>query len=151
MLNKIKTFFKNRLNIAITIVLLCSFIGIVGCSMLIENYLHTDMNRQRNITLDIDIINKTGDSVTIDKEKDKIKVYINENKNVNSKTPNKISVGRVIPDIGVNIRIKPTIDSNVVTSLTYDTKVDIYGEDNGWYKTDKGYIRKDLIKIIYIK
>lgn len=150
MLNKIKTFFNNKLNLAITIVLLCAITGIIGSSVLIDNYLHTSLASEREVSLnvDVEVINKTDDTVTIEEENDKIKIHVDANKNSN--TSKNINVGYIIPEVGVNVRTEPDINSDIIATLKYNSKVKVKGEESGWYKTDIGYIRKDLINLSYI-
>jgi hypothetical protein len=50
----------------------------------------------------------------------------------------------------LNIRKTPFIkDNNIVSIYNKNQKIDIIAEtDNGWYKTDKGYVSKKYIELI---
>ncbi|SFJ11426.1 Cell wall-associated hydrolase, NlpC family [Terrisporobacter glycolicus] len=70
-----------------------------------------------------------------------------ENRNFTNKT------GIVTPQEGLNVRKTPRIEnSNKLFAITYNTKVDVLGEEAGWYKIKvnkiKGYVSSQYIKII---
>ena len=59
------------------------------------------------------------------------------------------SVTKYVNTSSINLRSKPSTDSEVLTSLIKDTDVKVIGEDGDWYKVTygkyTGYIRKDLL------
>ena len=76
-----------------------------------------------------------------------------ENKVIDGKSP--ISIGTLVNvNSYINIRQKPEAYSTVVSKLYKNAKVQIYGEENGFYKVSYmekekgyGYISKDYVKV----
>lgn len=65
-----------------------------------------------------------------------------------------VAVEKVVKSVFVNvskanIRQQPSTSSNIVLSANRKDKLDVYKEENGWYKikqgNETGYIRKDLV------
>ena len=59
------------------------------------------------------------------------------------------SVVKYVNSSSINLRSKPTTDSEALTGLTKNTDVKVVGESGNWYKVKyediSGYIRKDLL------
>ena len=59
------------------------------------------------------------------------------------------SVVKYVNSSSINVRSKPTTDSEALTGLTKNTDVKVVGESGNWYKIKyediNGYIRKDLL------
>lgn len=81
------------------------------------------------------------------------KGMLGENKVIDGKSP--ISTGTLVNvNSYINIRQKPEAYSTVVSKLYKNAKVQIYGEENGFYKVSYmekekgyGYISKDYVKV----
>ncbi|MPQ43380.1 SH3 domain-containing protein [Clostridium tarantellae] len=74
-----------------------------------------------------------------------------------SATSSSIATGNVINiSSTLNVRAGANLDASVISHLTNDQYVNIYGESNGWYKIDYlkdgnrkyGYVSKNYIKVI---
>lgn len=78
---------------------------------------------------------------------------IGENKWVSDKylitvnpTTQNVKVMTVIAKSGLNVRVKPDIKSNRITTYKYGTKVNVYSIENGWAKGTKGYMSAQYLK-----
>ena len=135
-----------RIKMFITLFVLC-VVGIVFSTIAIEKQIDSYIERIHT-EVKIEVINNSDNNVTVTQNDDDITIKIDEQKEV-TKTP----VGEdeyilVTSDNGLNIRHKPSVDSNKVGTLNYGAKIKIVEEVGDWYKTDLGYIFKEYtIKI----
>lgn len=46
---------------------------------------------------------------------------------------------------GVNVRTQPNTDSEILATIQYNGEVVVIGEENGWYRTEAGYMSSEFL------
>ena len=75
--------------------------------------------------------------------------YLSSTKSGGGTTPTPVSykswTGKVTAKSGLNIRKGPSTSYSIVGGYSYNTKIAILGESNGWYKVNKGYVSANYV------
>lgn len=130
----------------ITLLVIC-IVGVVFSTIAIDKQIDSYIERIHT-EVKVEIINNSNNKVTVTQEDDNIKVKIDEREEVTKTPMESDEYVLVTSNDGLNIRHKPSVESNKVGTLNYGAKIKIIEEDGDWYKTDLGYIFKEYtIKI----
>ena len=140
---------KAKLKLFMIIFLVC-FVGIIATSFMIDKKIESYIADMKSvININIEVINNTNNGVKVKKSNDgNIKVYINSktDSQVNEELPNVLSKKvTVTSEIGLNIRKKPTVESEKVGAYNYGEQVQVTEDHGYWYKTDLGFICKRYV------
>lgn len=94
---------------------------------------------------------KTVDDFRMDVQK-KIDEIVKDNKGQltqqSSNNVQKTKQGIVIARSGLNIRKQPSINAKILGVYRFNEKVVIFEEKNGWYRTDKGWVSAQYVKVV---
>lgn len=155
---------NNRVKMLL-LVLTLAVIGIISSVFMIDKYVDkciAKMQPQLTTQVSISVYNNTSDKVEIiHTDKNNIEVYVNDpviDNNIDSGDKDKVSEEdipfdvQVTSSIGLNVRVKPNINSDKVDALNYGEIVGVDNRVGDWYKlnNDKGWIHKDYVKRISI-
>lgn len=140
---------KAKLKLFMIIFLVC-FVGIITTSFMIDKKIESYIADMKSvININIEVINNTNDNVEVKKsDNSNIKVYINSkaDSQVTEETSNAISEEvTVTSKVGLNIRKKPTVESEKVGAYNYGERVKVIEDHGYWYKTDLGFICKRYV------
>lgn len=136
------------LKVFITLFVLC-IAGIVISTIAIDREIDSYIEKM-NTEVNITVINNTDDDVTIEQEDGNIIIKVNPEKEKSSQVTKsdengKEEYGIVTSVVGLNVRERPTIDSEKIGTFEYGAKVKILEESGDWYRTESGFIFKEYV------
>ena len=133
---------KGKLLLLSTIICL---IGIIVSPFIIDREIDKYIEQiSTEVVINIDVVNNTNDEVSVIEDDGTIIVTVDEEITLEEQTDLNINV-RVISEVGLNIRENPTVDSEIVGTYSYGESVNVIEDEGEWYKTDRGYIYKELV------
>ena len=133
---------KGKLLLLSTIICL---IGIIVSPFIIDREIDKYIEQiSTEVVINIDVVNNTNDKVSVIEDDGNIIVTVDEEMTLEEQTDLNINV-RVISEVGLNIRENPTVDSEIVGTYSYGESVNVIEDEGEWYKTDRGYIYKEIV------